>query len=513
MTGKHWVEQLADEIIEKKKPPFIIGSGITTSGPAHLGTLCEFLYPSKIRDVLLKKGYEAKFYFMVDILDAFDSIPTVMKKYEKELTPHLGKPLAHVPDFTGKSKSFGDYFLGEVQEIMKKFGIEAEIVKMNELYASGKIDRYAKFFLENEKQAKEIVERTTGKEEKVNWSVIMPICAKCGKIATTRVLWHDSENYEYICDKDVRYTKGCGYNGKDSIYAHRYKLLWRLDWAIRQDLFGTSCEGAGIDHFTKGGSRDTLEIIFKEMFGKEPSVGYKYGFVLFHGKKYSKSKGIGIGAFDLTSLLPAEVITFILVRPDLEENKDINLTKENMIKMIEEYEQSHDFAEKDIHNKIKLNQNQGIEELDRAKRKRAWAYLLSGKKHWKASFRDILIYYAIYLDWNKIGEILGDSEGTLYLKPYIEEWIRRNFVPDDLNFKYSPKKAEGMVREFFSFLPENSDALAIHNAIFNFAKEKGIVPAEFFKQIYLTLIGKEKGPKLGKLIFALGVARIKKEVE
>lgn len=497
---KHWAEQLADEIIKKKKPPFVISSGITTSGPAHLGTLCEFLYPAKIRDILVKKGYATEFYFMGDILDAFDSIPLSMQKYEKVLEPHLGKPLAHVPDPTGKSANFGEHFLDEVIEIMGKFGIDAKIVKMNELYASGKVDRYAKFFLENEEQAKKIVEKSSGKDEKKDWSVIMPICEKCGKIATTRVLSHNSENYEYACDRDVKYTKGCGFIGKDSIYNHHYKITWRLHWPMWQDLFGTSCEGGGIDHFTKGGSRDTLEMVFREMFNKEPPIGYKFGFILFEGKKYSKSKGIGMGVSDLLSLLPSEVITFILVRPDLQENKDIVLKKENMLKMVEEYEQSQEFADK------------GFENFDRAERKRAMAYLLSGKRNWKLNFRDALMYYSIYQDWKKSGEALGDIEGMKYLAPYIEEWIRRDFIPDEYNFRYSPKKAEGAVREFFSSLPENADALAIHNLVFNFARERGIAPAEFFKQIYLTLISKERGPRLGKLIFALGVGKVKKDV-
>ena len=41
----HWSEWLAERVISEKKEPFVITSGITTSGPAHLGTLCEFLFP------------------------------------------------------------------------------------------------------------------------------------------------------------------------------------------------------------------------------------------------------------------------------------------------------------------------------------------------------------------------------------------------------------------------------------------------------------------------------------
>jgi len=55
--------------------------------------------------------------------------------------------------------------------------------------------------------------------------------------------------------------------------------------------------------------------------------------------------------------------------------------------------------------------------------------------------------------------------------------------------------------------------LGVHNAIFEFAKTNGIEPKQFFAMLYQVLLGKEKGPRLGKLIAAIGVGRVKKEVE
>ncbi|HIQ02887.1 MAG TPA: hypothetical protein EYH40_00535, partial [Desulfurococcales archaeon] len=72
---KHWVEKLVDKLTKTRSPPYIVGSGITTSGPPHLGTVCEFLYPWAIVQELRSRGYEAYFIFVGDIMDAFDSIP------------------------------------------------------------------------------------------------------------------------------------------------------------------------------------------------------------------------------------------------------------------------------------------------------------------------------------------------------------------------------------------------------------------------------------------------------
>jgi len=499
----HWSEWLAERVIGEKKEPYVITSGITTSGPAHLGTLCEFLFPDAVRRQLEARGKKAAFYFLADILDAFDSVPLSMEKYAKELEPHLGKPLCFVPDPTGKAPSFGDHFLDEVRGLMKLFGVSATVLRVNELYAQGKFDDWARFYLKHEKEAKRIVEETSGKEEKKDWSPIMPICEHCGRIATTRVLSHDEESYEYACDRDVKYTKGCGHGGKARIADHRYKITWRLHWPAWKQVFHTSIEGAGMDHHTKGGSEDTCKEITLSLMKAEYHIPFKYGFILFQGKKYSKSKGIGMGVSDLVKLVPPEIIKYILVKPDLEENVDINPTAESMLRTMDDFQKAAELSSK------------GHEGLNRHERKMAIAFELStAKLAWHVSFLDVLLYYQIYRDWAEAARMTADAEGTLYLRPYIEEWIARDFMPDDYRFKYQPGilPPGDLARRCIAGLDDGMDALAIHNAIFEFAKANGTEPKLLFADLYRTLLGKERGPRLGKLLAALGVARVKKDM-
>ncbi len=496
----HWSEWLAGRVIEEKNEPYVISGGMTTSGPAHLGTLCEFLFPSVIRDAIEKRGKKCSFYFAADILDAFDGVPVEMEKHTEFLKPHLGKPLCDVPDPTGKSRSFGDYYLDEARELMEKFGVKPVVVRINEYYNEGKFDEYARFFLKNENETRMVIEQTSGKEEKKDWSPIMPIC-ECGKIATTRVISHDGENYEYICDKDVKYTKGCGHRGKNKISDHRYKIVWRLHWPVWKQIFGTSIEGAGIDHHTKGGSEDTCEVITLKLMKKDYHIHYRYGFILFQGKKYSKSKGIGMGVREIVTLLPAEIIKYMLVRPDLEENIDINPTSENLLRTIEDFEGAS-----------KLEQGK-LDEMGRPERKRAIAFAIStNKMRWK-SFLDLLLYYQIYQNWEEVGKKLNDNEGAFYLKPFIEEWIARDFIPEDYRFKYQAGKVpiSENVKKYMVGI-SGGDALSIHNSVFEFAKANSIEPKQMFAELYQAVIGKPKGPRMGKLIEALGVERLKRDL-
>jgi len=497
----HWSEWLAERVIAEKKEPYVITGGMTTSGPAHLGTLCEFLFPDSIRRQLEFRGKKVTFYLMADILDAFDSVPLAMEPYKAQLEPHLGKPLCDVPDPTGKSASFGDHFLEEVKALMARFDVKVHVMRVNDLYAAGRFDHWARFYLENEAEAKRIVEETSGKQEKKDWSPLMPICERCGRIATTRVTSHDDESYEYACDKDVKYTKGCGHIGKAKISDHRYKIVWRLHWPAWKQVFHSSIEGAGMDHHTKGGSEDTCKAITLDLMKADYHIPFKYGFILFQGKKYSKSKGIGMGVSDLVQLVPPEILKYILIKPDLEENVDINPTPENLLKIMEDFQLAAQLSGKDK------------ESLSRHERKMAIAFGLSSEKlNWKIGFLDVLLYYQIYGDWKKVAEITKDHEGTAYLRPYVQEWVKREFMPEDYRFKYQPSAPSEHVRKAVASLTPDMDALAIHNALHEFAKSNGIEVKVMFSEVYRALIGKERGPRAGKLIAALGVETVKKDL-
>jgi len=505
----HWSEQLAQEIIDKKNEPYVISGGLTTSGPTHLGTVCEFLFPQAIVDALNYAGKKAKYYFVADIADSFDGVPSVFEQYKAQLEPHLGKPLTDVPDPTGKTASFGDYFLADAKAAMQKFGAMPEIIRATDLYTSGAMDKYARLFLKEEATVRELVAKSSLRDKLPEWwSPIMPTCEKCGRNSTTRVMQHKGDDYEYACDRDVKYTKGCGHTGKAKLADHKYKLTWRLHWPAWQDHFSTTAEGGGVDHFTRGGSRDTLEAIFSEIFKKEPSIGYKFGFILFEGKKYSKSKGTGMGVAELMELLPPEVMKYMLLKPDLQENVDIVPTGTNLLRTIEDYEKA-----------LGLLQSGKLDSLSRADRKRAQAARLaseSDSKHrgWKTPFLDLLLYRNLQWDWEKIAEKTGDALAVEKLSPYVEAWEKRSFVPEEYSFSYKPQRAApgSVSHAFFSRLATGMAAVDMHNLAFAVAKEQNAPAAKLFEECYQALLSKPKGPKLGRLIEAIGVEKVKSDV-
>ncbi len=500
---RHWSEVIAQEIIDRKKEPFVIASGITTSGPVHMGTVCEFLYPSAIVKYLKDRGHRVEFIFVGDIMDAFDSIPKVLED-KPELKEYFGRPLCDVPDPFECCDSYGDHFLNEVAKLMRDLEIQATIVRTSDMIRAGKYDAYATLFYDRKPQIKEIALKTakmSGISGLPEWvDITMPVCGNCGRISTTRTIGFDGHTISYVCDKDAKYTQGCGYSGETRISEHRYKLFWRLDWPARQDFLNVSAELAGIDHHTRGGSWESTMAIHREVLGKEPPVGHRFGFVLLHGKKYSKSKGIGLDVQEILSFVPPPLIKYKLFVPDIGENKEFDPTGNALIRLYEEYGRAAESSERG-------------EDRSRAEHKIALAYALStDKRRWRIDFADLLINYQICGDWEKVVERLGDQEGVEYLKKYVENWIAEEYLPEEYVFKFKPCRAEGADGELLAFAEKLDLAMKgedVHNLVYSVAKECGLNTSTLFKELYCSLISKDHGPRFGKLVVAIGVKQIK----
>lgn len=495
--AKHWSEMLAEKLIAEKKGPYVISGAATLSGPIHIGTICEPVYSAAVAWNAKKMGKTIEFVYGGDTLDAFDAVPAVLSSYEKTLAPHLGKPLCEVPDPYGCCGSYAKHFLNDMESILSLLDIHPKIIEMDKLYKEGKFDVFAKIFLENFEDAKEIVATTSLRELPKDWNPIMPICQKCGKIATTAVTSFDTDGYEYSCSKDVKYTKGCGFSGKNKISDHKYKITWRLHWPSWTEVAKTSIEGAGVDHHTRGGSWDTLLAVYEKIFKKEPPMGFRYGWFFFQGKKFSKSAGRGAMAKDILSLIPPQVVKYFMLRADIQENRDFDPTGNKLLDIYRDYEHASE---------LKLE-----EKPTRADEKRRIAYLVAGERTWKTKFLDALLYYQIYRDWNEVASLLDDKKGVKYLSQYIQKWVDGGYPPEEYLFKISPKRPTNpeWAAVFAGKLSSEMDALDIHNLVFDTAKELGTSPEELFGNIYTAIIGKEKGPRMGKLIKAIGVDKAK----
>jgi lysyl-tRNA synthetase class 1 len=69
------------------------------------------------------------------------------------------------------------------------------------------------------------------------------------------------------------------------------------------------------------------------------------------------------------------------------------------------------------------------------------------------------------------------------------------------------------VEDLISIVRRETDERVIQNSIFNLAKKYSVDPPEFFKLLYLILIGSPKGPRLGPYIKAMGSTNVARALE
>ncbi|MEM0437758.1 MAG: lysine--tRNA ligase [Candidatus Micrarchaeia archaeon] len=492
IKNMHWSEIIASRIRAERKPPYVVMSGITPSGPVHPGTLCEFMFAYAIAKMLGQYG-DVRFVFVSDDLDAVDSVPEPLKEYASVIQEDMGLPLALARDPKGCHTSFADHFISETKEIMGIFGVEVEFLRASELYARGLYDEYAKTLCERKDEVKEIVRQSSLREAMPDdWFPIMPLCTNCRNIDKNVVEWYAGGKYGYRCSK-------CGYKGENAISDHKYKLLFRLDWPTRQKFMNVAVEGGSVDHHTRGGTISTLVEVHRKIYNEEPPYMYKFGLLKYKGKKYSKSKGIGHTVSDLLRLAPVELIKYMLLKPDVQEDKELVIDKDTLFPLLDDYKRASEAA---------AQESGG---MHRADHKKAIAFRLCNAKYvWKAEPSDMILYYNVYGDWEKVAQVTGDPQGVAMLSKYIEEWIRRDLIPDRYMFKVSLKGGNPpLVRAYAEKMRADMGAEDLHNLVFEVAGENGVDSREVFKQLYLAIIGKEMGPRLGKLIYAIGAGRVR----
>lgn len=484
-----WADKLASEIIESGKfTPFWVDDMKTPSGYAHVGSLMGPVIHSMVYRSLQDSGKEAKFTFVINDFDpADDLLPEMKGKFESE----LGKPLKLAKSPDPKFESMADLFGADFIEAIKSLGVEAEILSSWEMYHEGKFDDVIKLALDNAEKIQDIYHEISGSQKKEKgWLPFQVICENCGKLGTTRVHDWDGETVAYICEAElVKWAKGCGHEGRVTPYGGAGKLPWKVDWAAHWKVVGVTIEGAGKDHASKGGSYDIAMAICTEIFDYPDPFKMPYEFVLIGGHKMSSSKGIGLKAHDLTTILPPAVGRFLYARNGIKSQSNFDPVDPNAIPgLFDDYREAYEEWRKD----------------PKSEDGRAFELSQVGETLTPPDIKFNLLAQYVQAP-NKAGEIekLNAGEWAKYAKIWIEK-----FSPEEDRFIVSEEKnAMDLSQEQKEYLKKIVQELdtewqedEFQKRLYELTKDMGISSGDAFKAIYGILFGKQYGPKAGYVI-------------
>ncbi|WP_353510396.1 lysine--tRNA ligase [Intrasporangium sp.] len=368
-VAEDWVTRLADEVVAEAQARgienIVCASGISPSGPIHLGNFRELITPHLVADEIKRRGIACEHILSWDDFDRFRRVPKNLAGVDDSWEAHVGKPLTSVPAPHGSPHAnWAEHFKAPLLEAMEATGIEVREISQTEQYRAGAyreqillamreraaIDKVLAQYrtLEAEADARQ---RATGKgkrqdprrqkqatlteeqaaaateaergsgaateddgsEGSAGYFPFKPFCSVCGTDFTTVTAWSGdsgdgSHLLTYQCTK-------CGHTEQVDLDTFTNgKLVWKVDWPMRWAYEHVLFEPSGVDHQSPGSSF----VVGKDLaplFGWERPIGPMYAFVGIAGMaKMSSSKGGVPIPNDALDVMEPQVLRWLYAR-------------------------------------------------------------------------------------------------------------------------------------------------------------------------------------------------------
>jgi lysyl-tRNA synthetase class 1 len=355
-TEADWVSRFADEVIaeaERRAPgkPIVCASGLSPSGPIHLGNLREVMTPHLVADEIRRRGYECVHILSWDDYDRFRKVPAGV---DPSWAEHIGKPLTAVPAPPGSAcANWAEHFKAPMIAALAELGVEVLSISQTARYTSGVYREQILLAMRERDQIDAILDRyrtkdkVTAGQDKVAAGVkarqgavdeadaeaaeaaaegsgaaseddgkaaggyfpYKPYCSVCHRDLTT-VVSYDDETTE------LAYTCACGHAETVRLCEYnRGKLVWKVDWPMRWAFEGVAFEPSGVDHTSPGSSFVVGGHLVTEVFGGQPPIGPMYAFVGISGMaKMSSSKGAVPTPADALEIMEAPLLRWLYAR-------------------------------------------------------------------------------------------------------------------------------------------------------------------------------------------------------
>ncbi|MGL5825837.1 MAG: lysine--tRNA ligase, partial [Nocardioides sp.] len=370
-----WVTRAADSAIrhfeETGASLVTCASGISPSGPIHLGNLREFLTVHFVAEEVRRRGVPVRHLQSWDDYDRFRKVPVGVDEAWNE---HIGRPLSAVPDPWECHPSWAAHFKAPLRAALTEMGCEMVEINQTEMYTAG---AYRSQILEGVSRRHEIEEvlgryRTkapvglvgrTGSDQEAAAMAdsvalddgdqlvgdpmdrgsagpagltrfpVKPYCRRCARDTTT-ITGYDEQTTDlsYACT-------ACGFVGVTNLTAQdEGKLVWKIDWPMRWAFESVNFEPAGADHSSPGSSFTVGNELVEKIWNWRRPASFGYSFVGFAGMaKMSSSKGGVPTAADALRVLEAPMLRWLYVRRQPKQSFNIDFGPE-VIRLYDEWD-------------------------------------------------------------------------------------------------------------------------------------------------------------------------------
>jgi lysyl-tRNA synthetase class 1 len=491
----------------KETPPTSVKfeTGFGPSGLPHIGTFAEVARTTWVKNAFeLLTGWPAELIAFSDDMDGLKKVPLNMPQQEM-LTGHIGKPLCHIPDPFGQFESYSAYMNNKLQEFLDAYSFSYKFQSSYEAYRRGDFNEGLSIILQKVEAVKAIILPTLGEEKREDWSPFFPICERCGRIYSTRVVaYHPEDNtIDYICDHQAGLVQCCGYSGTTSIHNGKVKVGWKIDWALRWYSYDISYEMYGKDLIESAKLSGKIE----RLMGKQPPNGFFYELFLDEeGRKISKSVGKGLTIETWANYAPLESLLYYLFQNPTQAKRlfwgIVPKSVDDYLSGLRDYPLLNPEKQPDSAIWHIFNRGSNIPEYNTA------------------------INFSLI---NNLISTIGTGDANLileYLKRYDPPAEKHTGILTDLvnkginyyrDFILPHKHYRAPTGDERKILQHLRDRLAHHEGSnedelqsipFDVARECGVPAQELFKIFYEVVLGQERGPRFGTFTRLVGKNKV-----
>ncbi len=538
-----WDDAIAERIVaahgdEDPASPLVVASGISPSGPIHMGNLREVFTTHLVAEALRRRGRAVVHLHSWDDYDRFRKVPAgVDPSFER----YVGMPLAAIPDPEGKAGSYAEHFMDELRASLDVLGIQMTEVRQSERYPAGAYNASIRRAMDERGLVFDTLagQQTAGRharpleERRREYYPFKPYCPVCGT-DNTRVTGYHDETVQYECR--------CGHSGEMSLADGETisgKLVWKVDWPMRWAYEGVAFEPAGEDHHAPTGSFTVGRILVSELYGAQAPDSVVYSFVSLAGVGGKMSGSVGGAAIPATALdvIEPAIVRWLYVRRLPGQSFAIDLTARAIQRLYDEWDrlESRVASGEAAADEIAVHR-QSVESsagpVQRTARPVSFRLLASVADITQGNREQIARIVSAHLDGSApapdlllaeleprlscairfANEVVPETERTRVRAEFareayeqLDEPMRRgvDLLADGLATDWS---IEGLTALVYA-VPKTLHGLS---ADAEPSAEVKAAQREFFRAVYRLLVDAETGPRLPTLLLSIGPERARK---
>lgn len=491
---KSWPFLEAQRILDNSsadQKEFIFETGYGPSGLPHIGTFGEVVRTTMVINALKAIKPEAKTRLIAfsDDMDGLRKVPDNIPN-SQNFIQYLGKPLTAIPDPFGTHPSYGEHMNAKLCKFLDLFEFDYEFKSATQCYKSGIFDEKLLLLLQNYDKIIKIMLPSLGKDRQETYSPFLPICPETGKVLQVPILEIDDKS------GSITYQNESGEYINHPVTGGNCKLQWKPDWGMRWAALGINYEMHGKDLTPSAKlSRQICEILG----AKAPNLFVYELFLDEEGKKISKSKGNGLSIEEWLQYAPKESLSLYMFQNPQRAKRlyfdVIPKTVDEYFTFVTSYDGNKDNPSWHVHNgNVPTINNANI----------SFNLLLNLASACNPENEQVL--------WGFINtyEPTVNKETHPMLDDLVSYAVSyyQNFIKPQKNYT-TPNEQERRIlyelRQALSNLSRSSDASEIQQCLFNIGKKYYEKTGDWFQLLYKTLLGQEKGPKMGSFIALYGI--------